>query len=395
MLRLSRMIGTAFLLVAVLVTAARLLGAPLGSGLAGVPIEPKREPVVLTLWYSTEKEQWLQAAIAQFAATAPTVDGRPIQVNLVGLGSNEIVERVAAQSWGAGAAPAAISPASQTQIDLLRARAGDVVLGGADAPQPLVVTPLVLVAWAERASALWPSGLPRQGFWQGFHDALIDDKGWKAHGGKEAWGLIKFGHTSPASSNSGMQTLALLSYGCHGKVSGLTLADVQDAECQAWVSDLERTVPDFAESTGAFMTDMVRFGPGKYDMATVYENVALEQSAVAKSRGSALKILYLPATLLSDHPFAILSGSWVAPEQQQAARALRSYLLSEPVQQLALRSGFRPSNPSVSIGQGGADNPFVSAKDSGVQIDLGPQAELPKAEVLQALVDAWTRQFGR
>lgn len=390
----SRLIGSAFLLIALATLLARLAGVPLGNGLANLPLGPQRPPLELTVWYSTEKEAWLKSAVDQFAQINPSAGGRPIRVTLVGMGSNEMVERVVKQDWR-GNAPSVISPASMLQVKLLENQwqgGGTIVPGGADAPQPLVLTPLVLVGWSERANALWPNGPQPQTFWQTLHDALVDSNGWKAHGGQEQWGLVKFGHTSPLTSNSGTQTLLLMAYAFNKKTNGLSVQDVQNPEFIQWMREIEQAVPEFGESTNTFMNNMVLFGPSKYDFGMVYENLALEKLAATQGK---LTIFYPPTTLLSEHPFALLGGSWVSPEQQQAARVLRAFLLSDAAQRLALQSGFRPANANVPISLNIPNNPFLNAQANGMQTNLGAQAEQPPADVAQALLDVWRAQVGR
>lgn len=395
MLRLSRLIGSGFLLVCVLTFVAKLNGLPVGNGLVNLGIGPAVVPVELTFWYSTEKQQWLNEAAKRFTATNPTVNGQPITVNLVGLGSREMALRVAAQEWGSDAAPTVISPASTLQVGLLEREwaaknGGTVVATGGNGPQPLVLTPLVVVAWEERAKALWPNGPPAQAFWQDIHDALVDPKGWQGRGGLPQWGVVKFGHTSPATSNSGEQALVLLAYGYYNKTSGLSEGDIRNPEFQTWLRDVERSVPEFGDSTGTFMASMVQYGPSKYDMVAVYENVALQQIGTAQERwNQALRIYYPPATLISEHPYVTLEAPWVAPEQQQAARVLRDFLLSEPIQRLALESGFRPVNSAVSINDDVANNPFISEVASGVKADLGNLIEIPPAAVVAELQQLW------
>lgn len=392
MLRLSQLVGGIFLVVAVVVFAGRMFGAPLGNGLANVPLGPTRPPIQLTVWYSSEKERWLTEAVAKFQQTNPSIGGRPIQVSLVGgMGSNELVERVATQDWRSNSPPDVISPASMLQITALQAQLtnGVGVLEGADAPQPLVLTPLVLVGWDERAKALWPDGPQPQSFWPALHDALADPEGWRAHGGQAGWRLVKFGHTSPLTSNSGTQALLLMAYGFHNKTRGLSVQDVQNPEFVQWMREIEQAVPEFGDSTSSFIDSMILYGPGKYDFGMVYENLALQKYAQTQGK---LKIFYPPATLLSEHPFVMLKAAWIAREQQDAARALRAFLLGQEAQQLALRNGFRPVNANVSINQNSADNPFANAQASGVKLDLGAQAELPPADVTQALLDVWKKR---
>ncbi len=56
----------------------------------------------------------------RYQATSPTLNGRPIQVEIKGLGSREMIERVAQQQWGNDTPPTVISPASSLWVELLR-----------------------------------------------------------------------------------------------------------------------------------------------------------------------------------------------------------------------------------------------------------------------------------
>src|SRR5215472_12890714 len=119
MRRLSRIIAIGYFLVCLATLAATALVGPLGYAPFPLPIGPARTPVVVTVWYGTEKETWLKEAVARYTATTPTLNGRPIQIELKGLGSREMVERVAQQQWGSDLPPTVISPASSLWVELL------------------------------------------------------------------------------------------------------------------------------------------------------------------------------------------------------------------------------------------------------------------------------------
>jgi hypothetical protein len=407
MQRLSRLVGLGYILICLAALVSTALGARVGYAPLPLRIGPAAQPIVVTVWYGTEKEAWLKEAVTRFAATAPSYDGRPIQIELKGLGSREIAERVAQQQWGNDAPPTVVSPASSLWLELLkdewprRGNSGPVL---DDAPQPLVLTPLVIVVWEKRAQALWNNA--STAFWPEIHDALADPQGWKGHVHPSApetvkqeaenWGFVKFGHTSPLTSNSGAQTLILMAYGYHNKTSKLNTADILDAGFQQWFLEVENSVLEFGESTGTFMENMVRFGPSKYDLAAVYENLAIQHITNAQGRwGDTLRVVYPPATLFSDHPYAIVQGAWTTPEQRGAAEQFRQFLLTRPLQELALQYGFRPADPGVSIMTSDPNNPFTKYAPYGVQVDISQQVEVPPGEVIATLLDLWRRQINR
>ena len=90
------------------------------------------------------------------------------------------------------------------------------------------------------------------------------------------WGYIKFGHTNPLKSNSGFQTILLMTYNYFGKTSGLTSADIlSDADYQRWLTGFEGAISQFGDSTGTYMEDIIAYGPSLYDIVAVYDAVQM------------------------------------------------------------------------------------------------------------------------
>lgn len=354
-------------------------------------ILPPPQPIVVTLVYSTEKDAWLSEAIPDFEKTNPMVNGRPVQIKTQSMGSREMVLAVLDGSQK----PVLISPASslQTSIleDLSQAKFGQPVVQAKNTSscRPVVQSPLVLVAWRERADALWGPA-PKADLWRQIHDAVIDPQGWAKYGHPD-WGYVKFGQTSPLTSNSGFMAILLMTYNYYNKTSGLTAQDIlSNPDYQAWFLGLEGTVSKFGDSTGTYMKDMIAYGPSMYDMIAVYEASAIEQADNATGRDGELHIYYPPATIVSDHPFCVLQADWVQPEQAQAAQAFVDYLLSQPIQSLAMmKYGFRPTDTSIALNQPGS--PWQKYAHNGLTVNLPPQVELPPANVLSTLLDFWSR----
>lgn len=389
MLRLSRIIASGYIIICLIALALSALIGPLGYAPFPLVRAPARPPITVTIWYSTEKREWLEAAKQQFEATNPTSNGRPIQVVLKGLGSPEIAQRVASQDWRGETPPTAVSPASDLWLSMFNV---PVAAASNEAQQPLVLSPLVVVGWEDRAKVLWPNG-PKD-FWPDLHNAFVNEGGWKALGGNESWGPVKFGHTSPLTSNSGAQTLILLAYAFHNKSSGLTSADISDPAFAQWLVEIESGVPSFGDSTGTFMNDIATKGPSQYDFGVVYENLALQSMDAARQRqGQSLRIFYPPATLFSDHPFAVVDGAWAKPEERAAAIVFRDFLRSNAIQQLALQYGFRPADPNVAITSDDSSNPFKKYVANGVQVNIAQQAEVPSAEVVNSLLELWKNKI--
>ena len=262
------------------------------------------------------------------------------------------------------------------------------------APQPLVITPLVVIAWEERAKALAKAGTGDPADWAVIHQLATNPKGWLGVGASAEWGFVKLGHTAPNTSNSGLQTLILMAYGFHGKSAGLAQADILDEKFQKWLKEIETAVGKFGNSSGTYMRDMVLFGPSKYDLIWNYESVAISEMAAAQGRWGNLAVYYPKPTLWSNHPFVVLKSASATPEQREAAKVLRDFLLSVPIQQRALDSGFRPANPDVKVLTADPNNPWNRLKPYGVRVDIPPTAEPPSGEVTRLLLETWRRVMG-
>lgn len=358
---------------------------------------PPPEPVVVSLLYSTEKEAWLEEVIADFERANPSIDGHPIMIELEKMGSWEINAAI----LDGIRQPDLISPASSLQIAALQdastAKFGLSVVNPANTVscRSVVKTPLVLVAWKERAAVLWGQQ-PGASMWRDIHDALVEPQGWAAYNHPE-WGYVKFGHTDPLRSNSGFMTILLMTYGYHGKTSNMSASDIlSNSNYQNWFLETESSIGQFEYSTGPLMEKMVVYGPSTFDMVTVYEATAIEQAENAIGRYGELRVYYPPATLWSDHPFCVLNADWVTLQKTEAATMFIDFLTSSDAQQLALmKYGFRPVNSSIKLEQPGS--PFDRYAANGFLVDLSamPEVEIPAGNVLNTLRDFWSRNVSR
>jgi ABC-type Fe3+ transport system substrate-binding protein len=396
--RRNKVLFLAYLVLSLAVLVAAMV-FPQVRALAYAPLRelilPPPEPIVVSVLYSTEKAEWIDEAVRRFEASHPRLEGHPIELELKKMGSREMYLAV----LDGTEQPALISPASSLQIrlleDLSASRFGAPVVDPRDIAscRPVLETPVVLVAWRDRAQVLWGDD-PNGNLWLRLHDALTDPRGWEAYGHPE-WGYIKFGHTNPLKSNSGFQTLLLMTYNYFGKTDGLTGSDIlSNADYQRWLVGFESTISKFGDSTGTYMQEIVAYGPSLYDLVAVYESTAIEQAENAVGRYGQLQVYYPPATHLSDHPFCVLEADWVTPQQASAARMFIEFLTSRELQELALlEHGFRPVHPDILLDQAGS--PFQRYAANGIRLDLPPEVETPPGSVLNTLLDFWTRNVQR
>ncbi|MCC6553687.1 MAG: substrate-binding domain-containing protein [Polyangiaceae bacterium] len=374
--------------IILLTTGNKDAGGPTAAGSAAPSAAPPPAAAVeISMLYSSEKQEWIEAAAADFQKAHPA-----IKLTLKAKGSIDAAQAIVDGTEK----PTIFSPADTLVQNLLASdwqtknKTDLFAASGEDAPQPLVITPLVFVIWEDRAQALLKAAGGTIS-WEAIHKAVKSNEGWPAVGGQGAWGFVKLGHTDPTRSNSGLQALLLMTLEYYKKTSGLAVGDLLDAKYQTFIGQLEKGVPKFETSTGVFMTDMIRFGPSKYDIAVVYENLAISNIENAQGRWGSLKVYYPATTLWSDHPAAILNGDWVKPEQRQAARAWLAYLRSRPVQERALTYGFRPADTGVPLKTAASTNPFTRLSQHGVKIDIPPVAQAPDGQVVRNLMMMWSR----
>src|SRR5258706_1752415 len=389
-----------FTLATIGVFAAALISPPFRE-IAYAPLRelviPPPAPVVVSVLYSTEKEAWLNEVIIDFEKTNPMINGHPFKVEFEKMGS-----------WETNAAvldgtrkPTIVSPASSLQIAALQdastSQFGKTIVNPANtaACRSVLKTPLVLVAWKERADVLWGQQ-PGISMWQNVHDALVNPQGWASLNHPE-WGYVKFGHTDPLKSNSGYMTILLMTYGYYNKTSNLSASDIlSNSDYQQCFLETEASIGQFENSTGPLMDKMIAYGPSTFDFVSVYEATAISQAANAVGRYGEFHVYYPSAIMSSDHPFCILNGDWVTPQQTDAAKLFMDYLISKPAQQVALNKyGFRPVDASIKLDQAGS--PFDQYAANGFRTDLSgiPNVEIPAGNVLNTLKDFWSRNVSR
>lgn len=347
---------------------------------------PPSQITEVTMLYSSEKKDWVEQAAVPFRKDHPE-----IKLTLVAKGSVAAEQELVDEKTK----PTIFSPADSLIMNeaisdwKTKGKGALFAASGDDAPQSLVITPLVLAIWEDRAQVLIKSGKGNI-TWKSIHDAIQNNKGWPGVGGKPDWGFVKLGHTDPTQSNSGIEALYLMSLEYYGK-NNIDVGDLLKPEYQTFIKEIEKGVTKFETSSGKFMEDMVRFGPSKYDIAVVYENLAIAQLDNAKGRWGHLRVYYPATTVWSDHPAGIVQAEWVTPDQQNAARVWLKHLHSRPMQEAALQAGFRPGDPSIPVKSPDPSNPWTKNADNGVQVDIPPVAPAPDGPVVHNLVTMWSR----
>jgi hypothetical protein len=338
-------------------------------------------PITIGIAYGTEKRNWLEWAVKEFAVSK---EGRGSRINLIPMGSLEGAHAIVEGDqrihvW---------SPASSLYRDTFlqdwkRQRHGNPI----GKEETLALTPMVFVMWKSRYEA-FSAKCPEVSL-RMVNYAMQAKTGWRQIAGKPEWGVFKFGHTDPIQSNSGLMTLLILAYEHHKKSSGLTAEDVLSPEFQEQLVRFERGVTGLSNSTGNLMKEMLYKGPASFDALMVYEAVAIDYLKDAQGRWEDLCVIYPQYNLWNDNPYYILNTPWTTSAHQKAAEAFLAYLMSQPTQTKAMEHGFRPGNPDVAMK--GPESPFVKYAKNGLRINLPSVCDVPSPEVLERLQQTWLR----
>ncbi|MFN3371941.1 MAG: substrate-binding domain-containing protein [Chloroflexus sp.] len=368
MLIISRAIASIYILTTLILVIVTVIVGPIGW--SPLPLPTAAPPIRVELAVSSEKEAWLRSALERFARTNPTINGRAIEVRMRVTGSRDLITAIERDGYQ----PTVVSPASELQLAELRQWRADLLR---DPAKPLAFTPLV--ALMREAPTTEGIANPWQ-LWQRQFPAQINN--------------VKIGISSPTQSNGGLQSLIILTAQYH-TTTRLTIEQANDPGLNEWLRQLNSRVVEWPESTGALTTEFVT-QTGVYDIITTYENLALQTFPRGQGQGLGARIYYPDKTMVSDHPYAILTAPWVGNAEREAARLLRDFLLSSAEQTIAMREyGFRPAHPQVTIDLNDQTSLFGRYRDFGLQLDLVAQLDTPSPEVVAALVATWQSATGR
>ena len=344
-------------------------------------------PVMLTMYYGSEKKDWIDDVVADFNSRHITACDGPITIKATPVGSGQSMQQIA----NGTIQPDIWSPAGSTWLTLLNDQwqkkyHSDIVPTGANSTPSLVLSPVVIAMWKPEAEALgWPN---RPIGWAKIAALSTDPQGWASYGHPE-WGDFKFGHTRPDDSNSGLDSVIAEHYAAVGKVRGLTIDDVNSKTTQDFVANVESSIIHYGDSTGFFADEMFTKGPNYLSAAVMYESLVVEANEGKKYPHlpyPVVAIYPVEGTFYSDHPFVIPQANWITPAKKTSALAFRDFLLDPHQQTKALQYGFRPANSNIAAGAPIDSNHGVDPRQ--------PQSilQVPSADVIQAIQSSWEQQ---
>jgi len=384
-------------LIAVLVGITYFLmlrTGPTGSPL--VPVETSTEPVPVTVVAALSVEPWVSQAARQFNAESRKIEGRTIQVSVIGMDGLAAMGRYEREEMNPF--PTAWIPDSRYLVELVNATfktklGRDVFLtDGEYRARPIAISLFAWGIYQSRAEVLQQ----RYGEinWRTIHDAAIVPGGWREIGGQGEWGYFKLIVPHPRKNIGGLAAM-LSAAGEFYDRPAISVEDVTDPQFQAWLKELMGSVSDYS-SLGAYPGEnLALFGYSAGDGGQLLESDLLINMAGSMVRWEPLRILYPKYVTWFDFPFTV----WIGPEttaiEKNAALEFEKYLLTPTMQTEAVKFGLRPVLGQISVDQ--PDSPFMAWRDNGVTpiVERSTAIRNPDRDVLLALLRWFDLNIGQ
>lgn len=320
--------------------------------------------------YTSEKQGWIEEVTPQFAEWFEERFGTKVDVRLVVTGTHDSVNRILDGSES----PTVWSPASSIWISYMNTKWRSITGNDYDVALdwvPLVLSPIVLASWGSIREQYDVAGF------MDLYELVMDGVD------------FSYGHPDPLLSNGGTMTVVLEFAAAAGKKpEDLSIDDLKNETIIEIVKAVESKSIYYGKSTGFFGAWAADNGPESIQFFGIYENVVIDNSLRAFEKWNDPLVALYPesGTLMSDHPFVILNGSWVDPWQRFAASQYLFYLLQPDNQELAQEHGFRPAISSVPLDEE-LFNPL-----NGVQYEIDVPILKPlDGQVMEAIFTAWVR----
>lgn len=385
---------TRLIFVGIIVAALVIVGVSLalrgssGAGAPGALTVERPDATTVRVLTALPVEPWVRSAAADFNAADITVDGVPIQVEIIAADGLTALGRWDRNEYGALAAeqrvedltdaeraaldgfPTAWIPDSRYLVELANAsykeRLGrDVFLtDGEYRARPIAISLFTWGLYDSRADVLTEEFGDIN--WSTIHDAAVARGGWPELGGDPSWGYFKLVAPNPSKNVGGLAAMIAMA-GEYYDRTDISVEDVTNPEFQQWLAELMGAVTDFSSASAYTAEDFALFGYSVGDGGQLLESDLLQNMQGILTRWEDPLQLYYPQYLTwFDFPFTV----WVGPEtsalEKNAALEFQRFLLSPEQQQKALAYGLRPANPDVAV-DASEDSLFVKWADQGVQ----------------------------
>jgi len=385
---------------------AVLTGASVLAGRRSAPTGPAAmscsgPTTQLVVASSADKAALMTRFAADFSTASLDSSGPCYHVTVVTKASGAAATALA-NGWPAtdGPAPDVWSPTGSIWLPLLedrlaKAQRSSLVPVPSAVPH-IAASPMVVAMPRPMATAL---GWPDQPIgWSDLLTLASSKTGWATYGHPE-WGRFSLGKTNPNFSHAGLEGTVATYYAAVGRTSGLTPADIDDSVTRRFVAGVEQSVVRYGDNTASFSSDWLRADDAgqalTYISALVTEenlvasynegNPTADPAAVGKHAAPKVPLVAIypkEGTFVADHPYAVLSGSWVTAAKRAAAQAFLTYLVSEPIQAQWQHFHFRSADNRV-----GADGLAIGVIPSQPSRVLQP----PTPDITGKILTSWAQ----
>jgi len=322
-------------------------------------------PVQLQFVYSPDATGVVADQIAAFNKSGTTVDGHPIVVTADDVASGQAEQQLEDGSLQ----PNLWMPASSLWTDLLNKRSKTTgPLGGPS----FVWSPQVVAIWEPLARRLgWPNPTVR---WSDVLEVARTDPDYR------------FGHTNPDYSTSGLTAMIAEYANAAGHTAGgLVADDVSDPAITTAVREQERHIVHYGDTADAFLEQMASYRM-RYASWVITQESSLVRFRLKYPALQPHLIALYPSdgTYIADYPLVVIPSStpWVDDREAEAARMVRSWLISHLTAADAADEGFRTGSQSTRA------VPPVDAPH-GANPDPPASLPLPDPSVTAAIQQQW------
>ncbi|MEV4514174.1 extracellular solute-binding protein [Dactylosporangium sp. NPDC049525] len=329
---------------------------------------PRREGCIpLAISASSEKAALLSQLADEYIRADRRFDGKCADPAVRSKASGAALDALAA-GWDAGKdgpVPQVWTPASSSWVALLQQRLSSTDKGNL-VPEGKIPTvaqsPLVLAMPKPMAEALgWPD---KPIGWSDVLGLTSDPQGWGSKGHPE-WGKFKLGKTNPHFSTSGLNATVGAYFAATGRSTDLTEKDLADPKVLQYVRSVESGVVHYGDISLTFLSNLAAADQAGRGLNYI-SAVAIEEKSVydynqgnptgdpalvgkgPKPRVPLVAVYPKEGTLLSDHPYVVLSNA--SDEQKAAAADFLKYVQEPARQQQFTDAAFRTYEGKVGAG---------------------------------------------
>lgn len=268
----------------------------------------------------------------------------------------------------------AVSPDSSiwiSQMDRMWAERNPDAAPLAGSIERYALTPVVIAMLEDRAADI---GYPDEPVgWVDLMNIAQNDPG------------FRWSHPS-ASTATGLLSVTAEFYAATDKTTDLAVADVQDEDALATVTEIEATVNRYgAESEDRVITRNLAAGGRQLDAFVTQEQKVIFFNQ--NSPGTQLVAIYPEeGTFWMDHPLVLLDGPWVTDGQQRVFRDFARFVTADAQQQTVLQYGYRPADVGTTLE---GENSLISAEQNVNPDEPRTLLQVPSPGVIEEIREAW------